>query len=118
MLVLFILKIITDFGHLVISSVLCLLLAPDVNSRVQCSGKKITLFHCCSGFSRHVYYIKLQPNIKYYKLVQTCFVFTVARKFDLPTLDLKVYDESNTEVEEEVFEFLLKKQDIGVLEIC
>ena len=29
-----------------------------------------------------------------------------------------VYDESKTEVEEEVFDFLLKKQDIGVLEIC
>ena len=50
--------------------------------------------------------------------MQTCFVFTVNRKFDLPTLDLKVCDESNTEVDEEVFEFHLKKQDIGVLEIC
>ncbi|KAM6929555.1 uncharacterized protein PEZ65_008774 [Lycodopsis pacificus] len=46
------------------------------------------------------------------------FLDCVAKKFDLPTLDLKVYDESKTEVDEEVFEFLLKKQDIGVLEIC
>lgn len=52
------------------------------------------------------------------KLVQSYFVFTVAKKFDIPTLDLKVYDESKTEVDEEVFEFLLKKQDLGVLEIC
>ncbi|KAK9538043.1 hypothetical protein VZT92_005604 [Zoarces viviparus] len=46
------------------------------------------------------------------------FLDCVAKKFDLPTLDLKVYDESKTEVDEEVFEFLLKKQDIGVVEIC
>ncbi|XP_038823645.1 uncharacterized protein LOC120023664 [Salvelinus namaycush] len=46
------------------------------------------------------------------------FLDSVANKFDIPTLDLKVYDESKTEVDEEVFEFLLKKQDLGVLEIC
>lgn len=50
--------------------------------------------------------------------MQSYFVFTVANKFDIPTLDLKVYDELKTEVDEEVFEFLLKKQDLGVLEIC
>lgn len=50
--------------------------------------------------------------------MQLYFVITVANKFDIPTLDLKVYDESETEVDEEVFEFLLKKQDLGVLEIC
>lgn len=49
--------------------------------------------------------------------MQSYFVFTVANKFDIPTLDLKVYDESKTE-DDEVFEFLLKKQDLGVLEIC
>ncbi|XP_034733372.1 uncharacterized protein LOC117948042 [Etheostoma cragini] len=42
----------------------------------------------------------------------------VAKKFDIPTLDLKVYDESQTEVDKKVFEFLLLKQDLGVLEIC
>ncbi|KAK7912801.1 hypothetical protein WMY93_013012 [Mugilogobius chulae] len=42
----------------------------------------------------------------------------VAKRFDIPTLDLKVYDESKTEVDEDVFEFLLKKQDLGVLDIC
>jgi len=42
---------------------------------------------------------------------------SVAKKFDIPTLDLKVYDESKTEVDEEVFEFLLKKQDLGVLDL-
>ncbi|XP_032365767.1 uncharacterized protein LOC116683406, partial [Etheostoma spectabile] len=47
-----------------------------------------------------------------------CNKCTVAKKFDIPTLDLKVYDESQTEVDEEVFEFLLMKQDLGVLEIC
>lgn len=42
----------------------------------------------------------------------------MTKKFYIPTLDLKVYDESKTEVDEEVFEFLLKKQNLGVLEIC
>lgn len=46
------------------------------------------------------------------------FVFTVAKKFDIPTLDLKVFDVTKTEVDEEVFEFLIQKQDLGVLEIC
>lgn len=46
------------------------------------------------------------------------YVFTVAKTFDIPTLDLKVYDESKTEVDEEAFEFLLKKQGLGVLEVC
>jgi len=35
-----------------------------------------------------------------------CFFTLVVKKFDLPTLDLKVYDESKTEVDEEVFELL------------
>ncbi|KAK1903453.1 General transcription factor II-I repeat domain containing protein 2 [Dissostichus eleginoides] len=34
------------------------------------------------------------------------------------TLDLKVFDVTKTEVDEEVFEFLIQKQDLGVLEIC
>ncbi|KAJ4937018.1 hypothetical protein JOQ06_001602 [Pogonophryne albipinna] len=42
----------------------------------------------------------------------------VAKKFDIPTLDLKVFDVTKTEVDEEVFEFLIQKQDLGVLEIC
>ncbi|XP_033989913.1 uncharacterized protein LOC117485465 [Trematomus bernacchii] len=41
-----------------------------------------------------------------------------AKKFDIPTLDLKVFDVTKTEVDEEVFEFLIQKQDLGVLEIC
>lgn len=43
---------------------------------------------------------------------------SVVKKFDIPTLDLKVYDESKTEVDEEVFELLVKRQDLGVLEVC
>ncbi|KAK7909765.1 hypothetical protein WMY93_014449 [Mugilogobius chulae] len=46
------------------------------------------------------------------------FLQCVGRKFDMPMLDVKVYDESKTEVDEGVFEFLLNKQDLGVLEIC
>ena len=49
--------------------------------------------------------------------MQSYFVITVAKKFDIPTLDLKVYDDSRTETDEEVFEFLVKSQDLGVLEI-
>lgn len=37
------------------------------------------------------------------KIVQSYFVITVAKKFDIPTLDLKVYDDSKTEIDEEVF---------------
>lgn len=33
-------------------------------------------------------------------------------------MDFKVFDESKTEVDEEVFEFLLQRPDLGVLEIC
>ncbi|XP_037312876.2 uncharacterized protein LOC119200255 isoform X2 [Pungitius pungitius] len=46
------------------------------------------------------------------------FLDCVVKKFDIPTGDIKVYDETNTEVDEDVFEFLLKKQDLGVLKIC
>ena len=42
--------------------------------------------------------------------------FKVAKKFDPPTLDIKVYDETRTEIDE-AFEYILKQQDIGVLEI-
>lgn len=52
------------------------------------------------------------------KIVQSYFVITVAKKFDIPTLDLKVYDDSKTEIDDEVFQFLVKSQDLGVLEIC
>ena len=43
--------------------------------------------------------------------------FKVAKKFDLPYLDIKVYDETRTEIDDEAFEYILKQQDIGVLEI-
>ena len=45
-------------------------------------------------------------------------MFTGAKKFNIPTLDLKVFDDSKTEVDEEVINFLLKKQNLSVLEIC
>lgn len=46
-----------------------------------------------------------------------CFIFTVSKKFEIPILDLKVYDDLNTEVDEDAFEFLVKKPDLGVLEV-
>ncbi|XP_018552041.1 uncharacterized protein LOC108897101 [Lates calcarifer] len=45
------------------------------------------------------------------------FLDCVSKKFNILSLDLKIFDESKTEVDEEVFEFLIKKQDLGVLEI-
>lgn len=59
---------------------------------------------------------KLSKSIN--KVVQSYFVITEAKKFDIPTLDVKVYDDSKTEIDEEAFEFLVKSQDLGVLEIC
>lgn len=41
----------------------------------------------------------------------------VANKFDLPTMDVKVFDDSKTEVDEEAFVYLLTRPDLGVLEI-
>ncbi|XP_030277920.1 uncharacterized protein LOC115584563 isoform X2 [Sparus aurata] len=52
------------------------------------------------------------------QLTFKCFLECVAKKFDIPTLDVKVYDDSKTEIDEEAFEFLVKSQDLGVLEIC
>ncbi|KAF7707839.1 hypothetical protein HF521_016896 [Silurus meridionalis] len=45
------------------------------------------------------------------------FLECVAKKFDLPTLDVKVFDDSKTEVDEEAFRYLLTRPDLGVLEI-
>ncbi|KAM7399508.1 hypothetical protein PAMP_018775 [Pampus punctatissimus] len=42
----------------------------------------------------------------------------VTKKFEIPTLDLKVYDDLNTEVDEDAFAFLVMKPDLGVLEVC
>lgn len=56
-----------------------------------------------------------QQNVN---LVQYCFVFTVSKKFEIPTLDLTVYDDLNTEVDEDAFAFLVTKPDLGVLEVC
>ncbi|KAK2869072.1 hypothetical protein Q7C36_000943 [Tachysurus vachellii] len=42
---------------------------------------------------------------------------SVCKKFDLPTMDVKVFDDSKTEVDEEAFEYLLTRPDLGVLEI-
>ncbi|CAJ1048213.1 uncharacterized protein LOC115584563 isoform X3, partial [Xyrichtys novacula] len=52
------------------------------------------------------------------QLTFKCFMECVAKKFDIPTLDVKVYDDSKTEIDEKGFEFLLRSQDLGVLEIC
>ncbi|KAJ7991339.1 hypothetical protein DPEC_G00282680 [Dallia pectoralis] len=45
------------------------------------------------------------------------FLECVAKKLDLPTMDVKVLDVSKTEIDEEAFEYLLSKPDLGVLEI-
>ncbi|XP_050960675.1 uncharacterized protein LOC127161944 [Labeo rohita] len=44
-------------------------------------------------------------------------VVRVAKKFDLPTMDVKVFDDTKTEVDEEAFEYLMTRPDLGVLEI-
>ncbi|KAM4550645.1 uncharacterized protein V3H82_019734 [Fundulus diaphanus] len=45
------------------------------------------------------------------------FLECVSKKFEIPTLDLKVYDDLNTEVDEDAFAFLVMKPDLGVLEV-
>lgn len=45
-------------------------------------------------------------------------MFTVVKKFNIPTLDLKVFDDSKTEVDDEVFDLLISSPNLGVLEIC
>ncbi|XP_024863938.1 uncharacterized protein LOC108242108 [Kryptolebias marmoratus] len=52
------------------------------------------------------------------QLTYSSFLECAAKKFSIPTLDLKVFDDSKTEVDEEVFELLLKSPNLGVLEIC
>ncbi|XP_078793150.1 uncharacterized protein LOC144987732 [Oryzias latipes] len=52
------------------------------------------------------------------QLTYKSFLECVAKKFNIPTLDLKVFDDSKTEVDEEVFDFLIKTPNLGVLEIC
>lgn len=42
---------------------------------------------------------------------------SVAKKFDLPTMDVKVFDDTKTEVDEEEFEYLMTRPDLSVLEI-
>ncbi|KAL2096963.1 hypothetical protein ACEWY4_006170 [Coilia grayii] len=58
---------------------------------------------------------------KKYVFSPTCtfesFLECVARKFDLPTMDIKVFDGSRTEVDQEAFEYLMKQPDVPVLEI-
>ncbi|XP_072564698.1 uncharacterized protein [Paramormyrops kingsleyae] len=45
------------------------------------------------------------------------FLECVAKKFDLHTMDVKVFDDTKTEVDEEAFEYLMTRPDLGVLEI-
>ncbi|XP_059365065.1 uncharacterized protein LOC132100987 [Carassius carassius] len=45
------------------------------------------------------------------------FLECVAKKFDLPSMDVKVFDDSKTEVDKEAFVYLLTRPDLGVLEI-
>ncbi|KAK1880568.1 putative protein C03B1.9 [Dissostichus eleginoides] len=66
------------------------------------------------GSQHHVWFYSCYEG----QLTFKSFLDCVAKKFDIPTLDLKVFDVTKTEVDEEVFEFLIQKQDLGVLEIC
>ncbi|CAL8237059.1 unnamed protein product [Boreogadus saida] len=65
--------------------------------------------------------VKYKDRKKYFFLTSPfqfqVFLESVSKKFDLPTLDIKVYDETRTEIDDEAFEYILKQQDIGVLEI-
>ncbi|CAL8290568.1 unnamed protein product [Arctogadus glacialis] len=64
--------------------------------------------------------VKYKDRKKYFFLTSPfqfeVFLESVAKKFDLPTLDIKDYDETRTDIDE-AFEYILKQQDIGVLEI-
>lgn len=73
---------------------------------------------CSFTFTLDQIFLSTLVNKSIGKIVQSCFVLTVAKKFDIPTLDLKVHDDSKTEIDENVFELLLKSQNLGVLEIC
>ncbi|XP_078809514.1 uncharacterized protein LOC110014618 isoform X3 [Oryzias latipes] len=53
-----------------------------------------------------------------YQLTFKSFWECAAKKFNIPTLDLKVFDDSKTEVDEQVFDLVLKNPNFGVLEIC
>ncbi|XP_057184886.1 uncharacterized protein LOC130551332, partial [Triplophysa rosa] len=45
------------------------------------------------------------------------FLECVAKKCDLPTINVKVFDDSKTEVDEEAFEYLLTQPNLGVLKM-
>ncbi|KAI7796135.1 hypothetical protein IRJ41_017408, partial [Triplophysa rosa] len=45
------------------------------------------------------------------------FLECVPKKFDLPTINVKVFDDSKTEVDEEAFEYLLTQPNLGVLKM-
>ncbi|XP_076605650.1 uncharacterized protein LOC143332212 [Chaetodon auriga] len=66
--------------------------------------------------------VKYQDRQKYIcyegQLTFKSFLECVSKKFEIPTLDLKVYDDLNTEVDEDAFAFLVMKPDLGVLEVC
>ncbi|CAL9706546.1 unnamed protein product [Knipowitschia caucasica] len=65
--------------------------------------------------------VKYNDKKKYFFLTSPfkfdIFLENVARKFDLPTLNIQVYDETRTEIDEEAFEYILKQKDNRVLEI-
>lgn len=52
-----------------------------------------------------------EPNVTLFN------IFQVVKKSILPTMDVKVYDESDTEVDE-VFQYHLQRPDPGVLKMC
>ncbi|KAG5268667.1 hypothetical protein AALO_G00215080 [Alosa alosa] len=71
--------------------------------------------------NRNVVKVKFKDHKKYVFSPTTftfeAFLECVARKFDLPTMDFKVFDDSKTEVDQEAFEYLMMQPDVGVLEI-
>ncbi|XP_065150383.1 uncharacterized protein [Paramisgurnus dabryanus] len=71
--------------------------------------------------TNNVVRVKFKDSKKYIfssePLTFQTFLECVAKKFNLPTINVKVFDDSKTEVDEESFEYLLTRPDLGVLEI-
>ena len=65
-----------------------------------------------------VTYNKNKMNCTTVWILCNIFLISVSKKFEIPTLDLKVYDDLNTEVDKDAFAFLVMKPDLGVLEVC
>ncbi|CAL8258127.1 unnamed protein product [Arctogadus glacialis] len=86
------------------------------------AGERVVGPHDEAGTRMHAVRVKYRERQKYIcyegQLTFKSFLECVSKKFEIPTLDLKVYDDLNTEVDEDAFAFLVMKPDLGVLEVC